>query len=158
MYSKLPRFFSVLGLCAILSFGAFLAPLQAKSIQSETETYVSNIDQTTDASMLAASVSKEMLNLMASCSQVNISSVLISSVTSTGATISWPNTGAVSYFVRFRAVGSSTYSQANLPAGFTSLVLSTLSPCTTYEYRIFARCSNGRIKGSRIGRFTTSGC
>ncbi|SFW88938.1 reprolysin-like metallopeptidase [Chitinophaga sancti] len=84
-----------------------------------------------------------------------------SSVTATGATVSWTAaSGAVSYSVDYKLNTSSTWTSAATATSATSVTLSGLTAASLYDWRVRTNCASG--SGSYIAaQFTTltaSGC
>ncbi|WPQ66027.1 zinc-dependent metalloprotease family protein [Chitinophaga sancti] len=84
-----------------------------------------------------------------------------SSVTSTGATVSWTAaSGATSYSVDYKLNSSSTWTSAATATTATSVTLSGLTAASLYDWRVRTNCASG--SGSYIAaQFTTltaSGC
>lgn len=76
-------------------------------------------------------------------------------VTSSSATLNWAAvSGAASYYVQFRAVGSSTWVGGTVTSNSASAT--GLSPLTTYEFQVQANCSSGSSAFSATTTFTTS--
>lgn len=81
-------------------------------------------------------------------------SLTASSITTTSATISWSATsGGTSYDVRYRVMGSSTWT--NTTSNTTSLDLTGLSINTTYEYEVRGVCGSTSSAYSTTANFTT---
>ena len=81
-----------------------------------------------------------------------------SGITSSSATVNWlVVTGAVSYNIQYRPVGSSTWSTATSTS--TSVNLTGLVCSTTYEYQVQTVCTGGGTSSfTPSSTFTTSGC
>lgn len=84
------------------------------------------------------------------------SSVAVSSITSSSATISWSSvSGASSYNVNYRVSGAASWTSASTAS--TSLGLSGLQSSATYEYQVQTVCGgNGNSSFTSIASFTTS--
>ncbi len=84
-----------------------------------------------------------------------------SSVTSTGADVSWSAvSGANNYDVDYKLTTSSTWISAATSTPATSVSFSTLAPFTSYDWRVRANCSSGSSSYS-LAQFTTltsTGC
>ncbi len=82
-------------------------------------------------------------------------SLTATSITQTTATLSWSAvSGASSYSVQYRAVGTTTWSAGT--SATTSLAVSGLTASTAYEFQVTATCSATVGTTSTIGTFTTS--
>lgn len=78
-----------------------------------------------------------------------------SSVTSSGATVSWGAvSGANSYDVQYKTTASSTWLNAATGTTSLSVNLSGLSASTSYDWRVRANCSSGSSNYA-TGQFTT---
>ncbi|MEM7655762.1 MAG: GEVED domain-containing protein, partial [Bacteroidota bacterium] len=64
--------------------------------------------------------------------------------------------GATLYSLRYRAIGAPTW--IDLTSQDTSLLLSNLAACTTYEYQLATTCDTVEIGFSASRLFTSSGC
>ncbi len=86
------------------------------------------------------------------------SGVTVSSVTQTGATISWnPITPTPTlYQVRYKKVGASIENFVNLSGATTSLTLSGLEPGTNYQVRVRALCVSGVFSPFSVLTFFTT--
>ena len=81
--------------------------------------------------------------------------ITASNITSSSATISWaPVTGAVSYALQYRKLGTGRWKTKQLRG--TSAKLSRLSPATSYEYQVATVCSTETSPYSDIQLFTTA--
>ena len=77
------------------------------------------------------------------------------SITTSGATLGWSTvSGASSYNVQYRSVGSSTWTSTTSTT--TSKAISGLSSATNYEFQVQAVCSTGPGTYSASGTFTTT--
>ncbi len=76
------------------------------------------------------------------------------SLTQTGCTLAWANTGAVSYNLRWKEQSASTWNAVNGIA-LTVQVLTGLTPGTAYEFQVMAICANGQSAWSTSTFFTT---
>lgn len=82
-------------------------------------------------------------------------SLSAASITQTSATLSWSAvSGATSYSVQYRAVGSATWSTGT--SATTSLAVSGLVAATAYEFQVTATCSATVGTTSALANFTTS--
>lgn len=84
-----------------------------------------------------------------------------SSVTSTGATVSWAAvSGAVSYAVDYKPNSSSTWINAASATTSTSVNLSGLTSNTLYDWRVRTNCSGGSsaYTTAQFTTLTVSGC
>lgn len=81
-------------------------------------------------------------------------SLASSNVTTTSATVSWSaQVAANGYTVRYRIVGSSTWTTQSV-AG-TSTNLTGLSSNSTYEFQVRSECTSGSSDYSALSQFTT---
>ena len=84
-----------------------------------------------------------------------------SSVTTTGATLSWvAASGATSYSVDYKTTASGTWTSAASATTATSVSLSGLAAGTTYDWRVLTNCTSGS-SAYATAQFTTtasSGC
>ncbi|MGG8495850.1 GEVED domain-containing protein, partial [Tenacibaculum sp. TC6] len=76
-----------------------------------------------------------------SCTATVPTGVSVSGVTSSGATVSWSSVSGATYDVRYRQVGTSTWT-TNAVSG-TTTSLSGLSASTQYEVQVRSKCSGG---------------
>ena len=80
-----------------------------------------------------------------------------STITTTSATVSWSAvSGAVSYVLQYRPVGTMTWT--TVPTTSISAVLSGLACSTTYEYQVQTVCSSGSSAFTASSTFTTLTC
>lgn len=90
----------------------------------------------------------------------NTPSGLSSSVTSSGATISWTAvSGAASYAVDYKLNSSSTWTSAATATTSTSVVLSGLTASSLYDYRVSTNCGTNGTSGTSgfsSAQFTTT--
>jgi hypothetical protein len=82
------------------------------------------------------------------------SGLSVGSISSSGATLNWVSTGAASYNVRYRPMGSSTW--VNTTSASASKTISGLMSSTTYEFQAAAVCSSTSSLFSPSATFTTS--
>jgi len=76
------------------------------------------------------------------------------SITQTTATLSWGSvTGATSYNVQYRAVGTSTWTSSS--ASSTSLPITGLTASTQYEFQVQTVCASGSSSFTSSTTFTT---
>ncbi|WP_428743514.1 GEVED domain-containing protein [Tenacibaculum sp.] len=88
------------------------------------------------------------------CNATVPTGVAVSGVTSSGATVSWSTVSGATYDVRYRQVGTSTWT-TNAVSG-TSTSLSGLSASTQYEVQVRSKCSGGTNSAySASSNFTT---
>ncbi len=79
-----------------------------------------------------------------------------SSITSSGATVSWnPVSGAVSYDVDYKLTTTGTWTNAATATASTSVAISGLAASTIYDWRVRTNCSFGS-SGYTAAQFTTS--
>ncbi len=78
----------------------------------------------------------------------------ISRVSASEATFTWNEVPAASYDVRYRQVGTRTWTTTNTTT--TSTILSGLSATTEYEAQVRSKCSSNTSNYSASLRFTTS--
>jgi hypothetical protein len=76
------------------------------------------------------------------------------SITSSGATVSWGLTGAVSYNVRYKATTSSVWTTVNTTASSRSI--SALAANTIYEFQVQSVCTSGSSAFSASATFKTT--
>ena len=79
--------------------------------------------------------------------------LVVTSVTSTNATLSWASTGALSYNVRYRKINTSSWTTVSAPV--TSRIISWLSPASTYEFQVRSVCASGSSPYSSSATFIT---
>lgn len=80
-----------------------------------------------------------------------------SAITTSSATLSWTAvTGAISYNLQYRPVGTSSW--AIIPASGTSLTLSGLTCGTNYEFQVQTVCTSGSSSFTASTNFTTLAC
>jgi hypothetical protein len=93
-----------------------------------------------------------------SCDSIVPTGLTASNITAVSTTLSWNNTQQATYQVRFRAVGTTNYSNATSTT--TSVTLASLLPETNYEASVRAICPNGLASDwSELITFTTAeGC
>jgi hypothetical protein len=78
-----------------------------------------------------------------------------SSITTTGATLSWSAvSGATSYNVQYKLASASTYTSVSRTS--TSYTLSGLASGTAYNWRVNAVCASGTSGNSAVNNFTTT--
>ncbi len=110
----------------------------------------------TDANNCAASASFTVQTGGNACNTP--SGVNILNVQETSVSIDWnadPN--VQNYTVEYRETGNANWISFNTTFNFS--ILSDLNPCSDYEFRIAANCSNGfAVLYSNISTFITSGC
>jgi hypothetical protein len=94
------------------------------------------------------------LNITTSTACATPTGLSSSSITSSGATISWTSTGATSYNIRFKPTASTTWSATTSTTN--SKVLTGLSASTAYEFQVQGVCSGATSAYSTSGTFTTS--
>jgi hypothetical protein len=82
---------------------------------------------------------------------------LSSSVTSSGATVSWTAvSGAVSYAVDYKLSTDAAWTSAATASTTTSVAISGLSATTLYDYRVSTNCGTNGASGFSAAQFTTS--
>ena len=75
-------------------------------------------------------------------------------ITATSALLNWTTvTGAVSYTIQYRQVGTSAWSTTT--SSVTSVTISGLTPATTYEFQVETTCSASSGTYSSSSNFTT---
>ncbi len=80
-----------------------------------------------------------------------------SSITSSGATVSWTAvSGATSYTLQYKTSAATTWTTVS-GITTTSRALTGLAASTTYNYQVSATCSSGTSAYSAASSFTTSG-
>lgn len=87
------------------------------------------------------------------CNATVPTGVSTSSVTATGASVSWTAVSGASYDVRYRQVGTSSWTTNAVSS--TSTTLSGLSASTQYEVQVRSKCSSGNSNYSASVNFTT---
>ena len=84
------------------------------------------------------------------------SGLTTTNIATTSATINWTAvSGALSYNVQFRSVGSSSWTSGNVTSN--GAILSGLSAATAYEWQVQTVCSGSISSFSSLVSFTTSG-
>lgn len=87
----------------------------------------------------------------------NSPSGLSSSVTSSGATVSWTAvSGAASYSVDYKLSTDASWTNAAAATTSTSVTISGLSSSTLYDYRVSTNCGTNGASGYSSAQFTTS--
>ncbi|CAM1358076.1 exported hypothetical protein [Tenacibaculum litopenaei] len=89
-----------------------------------------------------------------SCNATVPTGVTTSSVTASGATVSWSAVSGATYDVRYRQTGTSSWT-TNAVSG-TSTSLSGLSATTQYEVQVRSKCASGNSAYSASVNFTTT--
>ncbi len=80
-----------------------------------------------------------------------------SSITTSGATVSWTAVaGASSYDVDYKLTSASTWTNAATATSGTSVIISGLNSSTVYDWRVRTNCSSGS-SAYTAAQFTTSG-
>ena len=80
--------------------------------------------------------------------------ITISSITTNGATVSFTAvSGATSYSIRYRIVGTTTFTTATITT--TSSILANLTAASNYEIQVATVCANGNSIYSASTNFTT---
>ncbi len=88
------------------------------------------------------------------CQATTPISVTASNIGSTDATVSWNSVAGANYDVRYRVMGTSSWT--TLSVSSTSYTISGLSPTTQYEVQVRSKCSDGSISQySTSTNFTT---
>lgn len=83
--------------------------------------------------------------------------LISSSITTSGATVSWTAvSGAVSYAVDYKAASSTTWISAATATTSTSVALSGLTSSTLYDWRVRTNCSSSNSAYTQA-QFTTTG-
>ena len=88
------------------------------------------------------------------CTPTVPSNVTVSSVTGSGAIVSWSTVPGATYDVRYRQTGTSSWMTTTVSSATTTL--SGLSATTQYEVQIRSKCSSGNSNYSSSVNFTTS--
>jgi hypothetical protein len=79
-------------------------------------------------------------------------------MTATTALLSWSNTGATSYSVRVREVGSPWAGATATPTNSNSFTATGLMPGTNYEFQVIGNCAGiFSAWSTQVGTFTTTG-
>ncbi len=87
----------------------------------------------------------------------NAPSGLTSSVTSSGATVTWSAvSGAASYAVDYKLNSSATWISAAAASATTSVTISGLSASSLYDWRVSTNCGTNGASGFSSAQFTTS--
>jgi hypothetical protein len=85
------------------------------------------------------------------------SGLIASSITSTGATVSWGAvSGAASYAVDYKLNTSGTWTIATASTASTSIPISGLTAASLYDYRVSTNCGANGSSGFSTAQFTTS--
>jgi hypothetical protein len=85
----------------------------------------------------------------------NIPSGLVAtSITSSGAILSWGSTGAISYIIHYRATGSTVWT--SISTASASISVSALAANTYYEFQVQGVCSTGSSAYSSSTTFKTA--
>ncbi|OSY87004.1 peptidase S8 [Tenacibaculum holothuriorum] len=87
------------------------------------------------------------------CNATVPTGVSTSSVTATGASVSWTAVSGATYDVRYRQVGTTSWTTNAVSS--TSTSLSGLSASTQYEVQVRSKCSSGNSNYSASVNFTT---
>ncbi|MEO6404039.1 MAG: fibronectin type III domain-containing protein [Ferruginibacter sp.] len=97
-------------------------------------------DQTLSAATHGRGLFTTTLNAVASCGSVT--SLVSSSITTTGATVNWAAlSGAISYDVDYKLTTSGSWTNAASATTNLSVTISGLSSGTLYDWRVRANCS-----------------
>ncbi|WP_232731487.1 GEVED domain-containing protein [Tenacibaculum sp. SZ-18] len=88
------------------------------------------------------------------CNATTPTGVNVSGVSSSEATVSWNDVSGATFDVRFRPVGTSSWT-VNAVSG-TSITLSGLSASTQYQVQVRSKCSSGNSSYSSTVNFTTT--
>ena len=84
-------------------------------------------------------VSTVTVTSVAACSGAAPTGLTASAITGTSANLSWGTISGATYTVRYRIVGSATWTTVNTSTA--SLALTGLTPATSYEYQVLAICA-----------------
>jgi hypothetical protein len=85
------------------------------------------------------------------------SGLAASSITTSGATLSWSAvTGALGYDVRYRESGTTPWTTSSTSG--TSLSISGLNGCTNYEFQVATQCDSSTSSFSLSAPFVSDGC
>jgi nitrous oxide reductase accessory protein NosL len=129
--------------------GTTTAPIPATSVAGVTNYYVSqsNVCGESQRTLIAVTITP---------TPSVATGLAVSSITTTGATISWVNVPGVFYTVEYKPSTSSTW--INLASGVSnsSFNLSGLSLSTQYDWRVNANCASTIATDYATGQFTTS--
>lgn len=79
------------------------------------------------------------------------------SLTNTSATLSWSNTGAVSYNLQWKLTSGSTWTTVS-GLTTTSYNLTGLVTCTSYQFQVQGVCASSSSAYSTAASFSTTGC
>ncbi|MDY8137517.1 GEVED domain-containing protein [Aquimarina sp. 2201CG5-10] len=88
------------------------------------------------------------------CTPTVPSGVTASSITGSGATISWSAVSGATYDVRYRQTGTSSWTTNTVSS--TTTTLSGLSATTQYEVQVRSKCTSGNSNYSSSVNFTTT--
>jgi hypothetical protein len=81
-----------------------------------------------------------------------------SNIASTTATLNWSSvSGAISYSVEYKPASSNSWIYATAGTFGLSVNLYSLTPNTTYDFRVVSNCSLTEVSGYSFGQFTSSG-
>ena len=131
---------------------ATASPYGATGLQASSE-YEFQVQTVCSASTAAYSVSSIFTTLAEPCNDA--SGLSSSNITETSADLSWNAvSGAVSYNIRSRATGSSTWT--NNSSGINSYNLSGLSGSTEYEFQVQTVCASNSASFTTSSVFTTA--
>ncbi|GAB1856948.1 hypothetical protein MHTCC0001_17840 [Flavobacteriaceae bacterium MHTCC 0001] len=89
------------------------------------------------------------------CNATVPTGVTPSNVSASGATISWDAVSGATYDVRYRVVGTSTWTTN--PVSGTSLTLNGLAASTDYEVQVRSKCTSSNSAYSSSVNFSTTG-
>jgi len=82
--------------------------------------------------------------------------ITATNISATSALISWSAQASLSYRLRVRPVGTTAWTNYNLPGSLTSITVTGLTPATVYEYQLRAECSaNAFTPNSPLQNFTS---
>jgi hypothetical protein len=118
---------------------------------------ISNNEQTGDSSVLQSEISTQATSTSGTC--IPPDGLSASNIATTTATLNWNAvSGALVYTVQYKATSSATWIVATSGTYGLSVNLYSLSPNTTYDYRVYTNCSLYEASGySTVAQFTTSG-
>ncbi len=90
-----------------------------------------------------------------SCTATVPTGVTVSGISNSGASIAWNSVSGATYRVRYREVGTSSWTANNISG--TSTTLSGLSATTQYEVQVRSQCTSSNSAFSSSVTFTTTG-
>lgn len=89
------------------------------------------------------------------CTGTPPTGIIVNSTTTTSASVSWGASSGATYVIRYREVGSSTWTTVTSPGN--AITLNGLTPSTNYEVQIATVCNGTQGTFSPSTNFTTQG-